>query len=298
LKADKSLQGFLSYAAAERGLSKNTVLSYGRDLGGFLSFLEGEGFSVGPLDFKREHITGFLEALRERGCSPATLSRHISSIRQFCRYLVIEGGRRDDPSENMESPKLWQRLPKALALSEIRQLLDGSGRKGKFALRDRAMLELMYSSGLRASEVIALKMQDVNTEAGFVRLTGKGSKERVVPAGFRAMTKLREYIAGLRPALFRKHRNSDYLFLTARGKPMTRQRLWQALRSLARSAGLPDISPHMLRHSFATHMLEGGADLRSLQKMLGHSDISTTQVYTRVSQDRARKVYREHHPRA
>ncbi len=287
------LSSFLVYLAVEKGLSKNTVESYGRDLGKLIGFLEQKG--IGPLGFSKEHIIDFLDELRGTGLSPATLGRHLSSIRAFCRYMVLEKIREDDPSENLENPRLWQRLPKALARDEIKNVLK-AGAGARCLARDRAMLELMYSSGLRATELTTLKLSDVNLEAGFLRIMGKGSKERVVPMAQKAAKSIKEYISGLRTKLLRG-RQSDYLFITGRGKPMSRQRLWQALKIYGREAGVA-LSPHMMRHSFATHLLEGGADLRSLQKMLGHSDISTTQVYTKVSQDRARKVYKEHHPRA
>lgn len=281
------------YLAVEKGLSRNTVESYGRDLGKFILFLEGAG--KGPLSFKKENIIDFLDELRSQGSSPATLARHISSVRGFSRYLVLESLRKDDPAENLDMPRQWQRIPKALGLTEVKKLLSVKpGRK--FDLRDCSMFELMYSSGLRASELINMKAEDVNLEAGFIRIMGKGSKERVIPAGARALAKLKEYLNTERPKLL-KGKNSDFLFITGRGKPMSRQRLWQALKVQGKQAGI-DLSPHMLRHSFATHMLEGGADLRSLQKMLGHSDISTTQVYTKISGDRARKVFKQNHPRA
>lgn len=281
------------YLAVEKGLSRNTVESYGRDLGKFILFLEGAG--KGPLSFKKENIIDFLDELRSQGSSPSTLARHISSVRGFSRYLVLESLRKDDPAENLDMPRQWQRIPKALGLTEVKKLLSVKpGRK--FDLRDCSMFELMYSSGLRASELINMKAEDVNLEAGFIRIMGKGSKERVIPAGARALAKLKEYLNTERPKLL-KGKNSDFLFITGRGKPMSRQRLWQALKVQGKQAGI-DLSPHMLRHSFATHMLEGGADLRSLQKMLGHSDISTTQVYTKISGDRARKVFKQNHPRA
>ncbi|MEJ2323245.1 MAG: tyrosine-type recombinase/integrase, partial [Nitrospirota bacterium] len=188
----------------------------------------------------------------------------------------------------------WEALPKALSVDEVRELLE-SGKNGRFVLRDSAMLELLYSSGLRVTELVSLKVSDVNFESGFLRVVGKGGKERVVPTSPRALRKVKEYMRELRPELL-KGRRSDYLFVTLRGRPMTRQRFWQTLKSYGALAGV-ELSPHTLRHSFATHMLEGGADLRSLQKMLGHSDISTTQIYTKVSMDRTKKVYSEHHPR-
>ncbi len=292
-----ALSDFLAYLAAEKGLSKNTLASYGRDLAGFLGFLEER--KTGPASFQKGHILDYIDELRQRGFSSASIARNISSIRGFSGYQVLSSLRDDDPAENLESPKLWQRLPKAVPLEEIKKVLGSrEGARARFGQRDAAMIELMYSSGLRVSELVGLKTADLNPEAGFVRVTGKGSRERVVPVSERTIRKLKDYMSGRREACLKGgKRRSDYLFLTARGKPMTRQRFWQTLRVYARAAGVA-ISPHVLRHSFATHMLEGGADLRSLQKMLGHSDISTTQVYTKVSLERARKVYKERHPRA
>lgn len=291
------LADFLAYLAAEKGLSKNTLASYGRDLGGFLRFLGAKG--VSPLSFRNSHIIEYMDELRSKGLSTATLARNISSIRGFSGYQVFSGLRGDDPARLLETPKLWQRLPKALPLEEIRKVLDSKeNAPARFWERDGAMIELMYSCGLRVSELVGLRTSDLHLDAGFVRVTGKGSKERVVPIGGRAVRRLKEYMAGAREKVLLKRRgHADFLFLTGRGAPMTRQRFWQTLKFYASMAGVK-LSPHMLRHSFATHMLEGGADLRSLQKMLGHSDIATTQVYTKVSMDRAKRVYKEHHPRA
>jgi integrase/recombinase XerD len=289
----RPLEEFAAYLAVERGLSRNTVESYCMDLGKFAAFLSSRGSDLSS--FSREDVVDFLDALRVQGLSVSSVSRTLSSIRGLCRYLLLRGRASEDPSENIPSPKKWETLPKALSRGDVRGLLK-SEPQSRLALRDTAMLELLYSSGLRVSELISLRVPDVNFEAGYLRVTGKGSKERVVPANPGALRKVKEYVRRLRPALL-KGRQSEYLFVTARGVPMTRQRFWQSMKSFGRAAGLR-ITPHTLRHSFATHMLEGGADLRSLQKMLGHSDISTTQIYTRVSMDRARKVYSQHHPRA
>jgi integrase/recombinase XerD len=287
------IHDFTAYLSVERGLAKNTVDSYSLDLAKFARHLEEQGKSLSS--FSKEDIVGLLESLRSKGMSAASLSRALSSIRGFSRYLLLRGVLHEDPAENLPTPRKWQTLPKALSQEEVRGLLGVEGRGG-LALRDAAMLELLYSSGLRVSELVMLKISDVNFEAGYLKVLGKGSKERVVPTHPRALESIRRYVDGLRTKLL-KGRHSDYLFVTARGKPMTRQRFWQALKSFGRAAGL-DLSPHTLRHSFATHMLEGGADLRSLQKMLGHADISTTQVYTRVTIEKARRDYAKHHPRA
>jgi integrase/recombinase XerD len=288
------IHDFTAYLSVERGLAKNTVDSYTLDLAKFARHLEERG-GKSLSSFEKEDIVDFLERLRFAGISVASLSRVLSSIRGFSRYLLVRGVLDEDPVENLPSPRKWQTLPKALSQEEVRGLLSVEVRGG-LALRDAAMLELLYSSGLRVSELVMLKISDMNFEAGYLKVMGKGSKERVVPTHTRALGSIRRYVDELRPKLL-KGRHSEYLFVTARGKPMTRQRFWQALKSFGEAAGL-DLSPHTLRHSFATHMLEGGADLRSLQKMLGHADISTTQVYTKVTIEKARRDHAKHHPRA
>ena len=293
MKGKTPLSAYMVYLAVEKGLARNTMDSYGRDLAKFIAFLEEAGQSA--LSFSKEHVLEFLDRMRGAGASAASMARHISSIKGFSRYLLLERLRKEDPTELLESPRLWQRLPKALPVEDMKKLLNEKPRKG-FHVRDTAMFALMYSSGLRVSELISLKVEEVNFQGGFLLIKGKGSKERAVPVNEKSLKMLRGYMENLRPK-FLKGRHSEFIFLTGRGRPMTRQRLWQALKSQAGRAGL-DMSPHVLRHSFATHMLEGGADLRSLQKMLGHSDISTTQIYTKVTLARSRKVYKQSHPRA
>jgi integrase/recombinase XerD len=288
-----ALKQFISYLSVERGLSRNTVASYSADLKGFFSFLEERGKSEPSLT--REDITDYLAKLREEGYSAASICRLISSVKGFAKFLITEKIISDDPTETLRNPKQWERLPKALTLDEIRKLFDTEIKSEIFG-RDLAMFELMYSSGLRVSEIISIRVNDINFEAGFLRVLGKGSKERVVPMNRRAGEKIKDYMRDLRPQLL-KNRQSPYLFLSTRGAPMTRQRFWQALKKLGGFAGLK-ITPHAIRHSFATHMLDGGADLRSVQKMLGHADISTTQIYTKVSAERLRSAYLDHHPRA
>lgn len=291
------LNEFLNYLSAEKGLSKNTVESYRLDLGKFQDFLSSkdEGFE----SFSKAGIIDFIERLRDEGYSIASICRFISSIRGLCKYLIIENIIKEDPSENLQAPKKWERLPKALTISEVRALLE-SGKHPVLdhpsAIRDFVMFELLYSSGLRVSELILLKLEDINFEAGFLRVLGKGSKERIVPVNLRSIERMKKYISLQRPEILKKKR-SPYLFVTNRGKPMTRQRFWQTIKKCGRKLGI-EISPHIMRHSFATHLLEGGADLRSLQKMLGHSDISTTQIYTKITTDRLKQAYSKHHPRA
>ena len=289
------LRDFLTYLSVEKGLSKNTIESYSIDLRKFQDFLlqNNKSFS----SFTRNDVVGFIETLRNEGYSISTTCRFISSIKGLCKYLIIENIIKEDPSENLQTPKRWEKLPKSLSVSEIRSFLELDTPIDKpTMIRDSVMLELLYSSGLRVSELVSLKVEDINLEAGFIRVLGKGSKERIVPVNLRAIGKLKSYLKKERLEILKK-RQSSYLFVTGRGRLLTRQRFWQAIKALGKKKGI-ELSPHTLRHSFATHLLEGGADLRSVQKMLGHSDISTTQIYTKVTTERLKKVYIKHHPRA
>lgn len=298
------LKSFLAYLSVEKGLSKNTIEAYCRDLTVFEGFLKSEDKALEK--FSRPDLVEFLSHLRKLNYSAASTCRFISAIKGLCKFLLIEKIIIEDPAANLQSPKKWDRLPKALSMDEIKEVLHTSkGPKTESGTlihkalnkRNSAMVELLYSSGLRVSELVGLKLQDINFEAGFLRVIGKGSKERIIPMNQRASEKIKSYIHESRPLFLKKQRLSGYVFVTGRGMPMTRQRFWQTIKACGKQAGF-DISPHTMRHSFATHLLEGGADLRSLQKMLGHSDISTTQVYTKVTTDRVKKVYNEHHPRA
>lgn len=289
------LKNFLIYLSVEKGLSRNTVESYSIDLRKFQKFLlsGNKGFAA----FSRVDIVDFIERLRDESYAISSICRFISSIKCLCKYLMIQNLIQEDPSETLQAPKRWERLPKALSISDVRSFLELSSSLTKpTMIRDGVMLELLYSSGLRVSELVSLKLEDIHLDAGFLRVLGKGSKERIVPVNTRAIEKLKAYMNRQRPEILKK-RLSTYLFVTGRGKPMTRQRFWQAIKTLGRRSGIK-LSPHTLRHSFATHLLEGGADLRSVQKMLGHSDISTTQIYTKVTTERIKKVYTKHHPRA
>ncbi|MFZ6017652.1 MAG: site-specific tyrosine recombinase XerD [Nitrospirota bacterium] len=286
------LKDFLTYLSVERGLSRNTVESYSGDLRKFEGFLSKRGKRVESA--LRSDIVDFIENLRS-DYSISSICRFISSIRGLYRYLLIEKIISADPSENLQTPKRWERLPRSLSISDVMALLE-TNVPDSTTIRDSAMLELLYSSGLRVSELVSLKLGDINFEAGFLRVIGKGSKERVVPVNPRAIEKIKKYIQEQRLNIL-KGRRSPYLFITKRGGPMTRQRFWQTIKIFGKRLGI-ELSPHTIRHCFATHLLEGGADLRSVQKMLGHSDISTTQIYTKVTTDRIKKIYAEHHPRA
>jgi integrase/recombinase XerD len=289
------LNNFLTFLSVEKGLSRNTIESYSTDLKKFHKFLLLNNKDL--ISFKRTDIVDFIETLRNEGYSISSICRFISSIKGFCKYLIIENIIKEDLTENIQAPKRWERIPKSLSVSEVKFFLESDKAIEKpLMMRNIVMLELLYSSGLRVSELVSLKVEDINLESGFIRVIGKGLKERIVPVNLRAIEKLRNYIKKERLEILKK-KESPYLFVTGRGRPMTRQRFWQALKSHGKKKGI-ELSPHTLRHSFATHLLEGGADLRSVQKMLGHSDISTTQIYTKVTTDRLKKVYTKYHPRA
>lgn len=295
------LDSFLNYLSIEKGLVRNTIVSYQRDLKAFEDFLSKRSKSLSR--FSREDIIEYIDMLREDH-SIASICRFMSSLRGLCKYLLLEKVMKEDPSENLQTPKRWERVPKAISIEEVRKVINTTtapiniNGKKVIALnfRNSVMVELLYSSGLRVSELINLKLKDINLEGGFIRVIGKGSKERVVPISRRTIERIKEYTRVYRGLLLGR-RVSDFLFTTSRGKAMTRQRFWQTLKVYGKQTGL-DLSPHILRHSFATHLLEGGADLRSVQKMLGHSDISTTQIYTKVTTERLKRVYKEYHPRA
>jgi integrase/recombinase XerD len=286
------IERFLNYLTVEKGLSSNTLDAYERDIRKFKAFLDKS--DTGIIGFSRNDLTDYLMYLRDSGNQSATLARNIAALRGFCKFMLLEGIIKEDPIENVSTPKGWKRIPKIVGIEEVSELLSKPSGK-KLSLRDRAMLEMLYSSGLRASEIIHIKMHDINFEAGFITVKGKGSKERVVPVHETALETVQQYISESRPDLLRD-RTSPYLFLAKGGKPMTRQRLWQLIKTYS-SVLSTAISPHTLRHCFASHLLDGGADLRALQKMLGHTDISTTQIYTKVTPERLKKVHKLHHPR-
>lgn len=286
------IERFLNYLTVEKGLSANTIEAYKNDMVKFTVYLEKTGTTI--TDFTKKNLISYLNHIRDSGCQTSTIARNIASVRGLCNFMVSEGITKENPVENLTTPKGWKYLPKILGVNDVISILE-KPRGKKLSLRDRTILEMMYSSGLRASEVINLKSGDINFEAGFITITGKGSKQRIVPINERAMSAIKKYLEELRPLLLKK-KTSPYLFLANGGKPITRQRLWQLINSY--SAGLPvKISPHTLRHCFASHLLDGGADLRALQKMLGHTDISTTQIYTQVVPEKLKKIHKEKHPR-
>ena len=289
------LRVFLDFLSVEKGLSANTVFSYERDVNKLFSFFRKEKISL--LDAEEEDLVRFIHQQSRAGLSARSLARAISSLRSFYKFLVIDGMVKKNPAVNLSSPKTWLALPKYLTVQEVESLLRQPDENDVRGIRDKAMLELLYATGLRVSELISLKPKDLNLEEGFLICLGKGNKERIVPIGGAASGVLRKYLDEARPKLLKEP--SDSLFLTYRGGAFTRQGFWKILKGYAKKAGLEQkISPHILRHSFATHLLEKGADLRSVQEMLGHADISTTQIYTSVSRERLKRIYNKAHPRA
>jgi len=287
---------FLSYLLLEKGLAKTTLESYSRDLLVYADFGERNGRSEVSVE-DGALILKHLIALRASGLGARSRARHLVAVRGFYRFLVREGVLGLDPSRGLDMPKTSLKLPDVLTVDEVRRLLNAPGSGRPTGVRDAAMLELLYAAGLRVSELVGLKVQDVHLDGGFVRVLGKGSKERVVPIGQYARDKILVYLGQARGRLTGT-RPSRFLFVARAGRPMTRQGFWKLLRGYARVAGLVrKVTPHSLRHSFATHLLEGGADLRAVQVMLGHADISTTQIYTHVAADRLREIHRRYHPR-
>ncbi|MDA8164708.1 MAG: site-specific tyrosine recombinase XerD [Desulfobacteraceae bacterium] len=289
------LDFFLQYLIAERRLAANTVGAYQADLSSFFDFLaQGAG---GVEEITSDRIREYLLHCRENGISNRSNARRVSALRAFFRFLHAEGRVPADPTRLLDLPKPGRKLPQVLTLPEVDRLLAAPAGHDPLALRNSAMLHLLYATGLRVSELVALPVAALHLTRGFVRILGKGSKERLVPFGEEARERLEAYLRLARPALLRR-RPSDFLFLTRRGRPMTRLRFWQIIRETALAAGIrAQISPHMLRHSFATHLLEHGADLRSVQLMLGHADIATTQIYTHVDSGRLKTVHQRFHPR-
>jgi integrase/recombinase XerD len=291
---DGALDDYIQHLRVERGLSKHTVEAYARDLLRFGAHLAEQNVSLDQVDEAR--VAGYLVTLSHDGLSARTQARALSAVRGFFRFLVQERRQPCDPAELLEGPRLLRKLPDILNQDEVLRLLEAPTGSKPNRVRDRAMLHTMYAAGLRVSELIELDLTDVNLEEGFVSPFGKGNKRRIVPIGSHARAAVVEYLAEVRPKW--AHPASRACFVTSRGKAMTRQSFWSLVKKYARAAGITKpISPHKLRHSFATHLLAGGADLRSVQTMLGHADISTTQIYTHISGDHLREMHRRYHPR-
>ena len=294
---DYLVDSYLHYLVVEKGLSRNTIESYGRDLRVFLDFVEGRGIRSFR-QVTRGDVLAFLKELQGRGLSVRSVSRALISLRGLFRFLLLEGHLEEDPVEEMEVPRPPRSLPHVLSLQEVERILEAPDPGTPLGVRDRAMLELLYATGMRVSELVGLPPEGVDIQVGFVRVKGKGDKERVIPIGEVARERLDIYLREGRPRLL-KGRESPYLFVNRQGRGLSRQGIWKLIKRYALQAGvLTPITPHTLRHSFATHLLERGADLRFVQVMLGHADIGTTQIYTHLNQEYLRKIYQQYHPRA
>jgi len=289
---------FLDYLQVECGLSANTRLAYGRDLRGLLTSLAEQGAALASL--QPTHLEGYLRWARKSRLAASSVARSIAAIRMFCRWLVLQRVLDRDVSQHVDSPRKWHRLPTVLDDASVRLLLDAARSNPRLGPRDYAMLALLYAAGVRASELTGLDVNDVNFSLGILRVLGKGSKERIVPAAQESLDAVNHYLAALRPALAaRSAQHTDRLFLSVRGKPLCRADVYDLVRKYVRQAALRGhVSPHTLRHCFATQMLTHGADLRSVQEMLGHADISTTQIYTHVDSSRLKAIHKKFHPRA
>lgn len=294
---DPLISGFLDHLSVERGLSANTLAAYRRDLARYEDHLR-RARPQGIKGATRKDVMDFLLRERDRGLSPVSVARELVAVRMLHRYLAAEGVLEGDVTEAIESPKLWKKLPGYLSQQEVTELIGSAEGEGPEEVRDRALLELLYASGLRASEVSGLTLDRIDLGAGSLRVVGKGSKERFVPVGRSARVRLDKYLTEVRPQ-WAASTSERAVFLTPRGKAMGRVAVWSVLRKAARKAGLAkNVYPHLLRHSFATHLLENGADLRVVQELLGHSDISTTQIYTHIEKNRLKSVHARFHPRA
>jgi len=288
---------FLDHLRVEKGLAVNTIEAYGRDVRRFVDFALVKGLTE-PKEVTRSIIMNQMLILSQNGVGARSRARSLSALKHFFNFLLKEGLIERNPAADLEAPRLGKALPQALSLAEVDLLMAAPGADTPGGLRDKAMLEVLYATGLRVSELIALPTGQVNLEAGYLRTMGKGSKERLVPLGDMAKSWVRRYLEDGR-GLFLNRTSSPYLFLSRRGTKMSRQYFWRKIKDYARTAGIrKKISPHTLRHSFATHLLERGADLRSVQMMLGHADISTTEIYTHVTRERLKKIHQTYHPRS
>jgi integrase/recombinase XerD len=287
---------YLGTLQSEQGASRNTLAAYRRDLADYLRFLASH--RLAPVAVEPDDVVSWLERLRARGLAPASVARRLSAVRGFHRHLLREGAVRRDPTEHLDTPRARRPLPRALSRESATRLVEAPDTRRPAGVRDRAVLELLYATGMRASECTGLRLEDLNLAAGYAICTGKGAKQRLVPVGAEALAWVHRYLGDVRPRATRR-RDCGRLFVNPRGGPLSRQSLWTLVRRAAATAGLPRrVSPHVLRHSFASHLLQGGADLRSVQAMLGHADISTTQIYTHLPTSALTRMYRQFHPRA
>jgi len=287
---------FLNYLSVERGLSHNTIVSYRGDLNYYIDFLKARAMDALSKTTKND-ITNFMFYQKDKGLAANSIARRLAAIKAFYRFLVRERILKANPASLIDSPKLWKKIPEVLSLNEVDALLGQPNIRNKQGVRDKAILETFYATGMRVSEAVNLKLDNVNLDIGFLRCIGKGNKERVIPVGKKAAASLKRYLEVSRPQLLKK-KESEFLFLSRFGKKISRQSLWKLIKKYAKTARIKKpMRPHILRHSFATHLLERGADLRSVQEMLGHSDISTTQIYTHINKERLKTIHRMFHPR-
>jgi len=292
------ISAFMDYLNFEKGLSPNTQAAYRRDLEKFVQFLKAKELSSDPAGITKQQVLSFLSWQLDHDAAFSTLARSLSSLKTFYKFLILENYVTANPTQDLETPKVKRKLPIILTIEEVDRLMEQPNVMLPLGLRDRAMLELMYGTGIRVSEMLSLQIEDVNPTAGFLRCFGKGRKERIIPVNQTSLDWIQRYIARARNSLLR-NQGGRTLFLNAHGRPMTRQGFFKILGNYAEKAELKhEVTPHTLRHSFATHLLENGADLRAVQEMLGHADISTTQIYTHLTKSRLREVYQQYHPRA
>ncbi|HEX5273184.1 MAG TPA: site-specific tyrosine recombinase XerD [Gemmataceae bacterium] len=293
----EDLTAFRNYMTAERGMAKNTVLAYGRDLDRFAGWVAGGGLDDYLRPTLRE-LANYLGHLRDEQLAPPSVARHLVALKMFYRFLRIEERTDESTVELLSSPTLWERIPQVLSPDNVEKLLAAPQAGDRFFLRDRALLETLYATGSRASEVVGLRLEDVYLDSSFLKCHGKGNKQRVVPLGRPALAAIRAYLGDQRPGLTRAAADAPWVFVSRGGRALTREMLWVIVKKYVRRAGLnPRVSPHTLRHSFATHLLSGGADLRTVQELLGHANIRTTQMYTHVDRERLRAVHKKFHPR-
>ena len=293
---EEYIDQFIDFMEVERGVSSNTIQSYRRDITKFINYLRKEKKDITTAS--REDVTDFMKDLKRKGLSGASIARNLAALKTFWKFLAMERVVPENVAAVIETPKTWKTIPDVLNRQEVERLLKTPSRRGAASIRDKAILELMYATGLRVSEVKGLKKANANLEAGFVKCSGKGGKERIVPLGGVACEAVGKYLENARQKLAKKV-GDEHLFLSKLGKSLSRQSIWKMIKKYAKEAGIKKhITPHTLRHSFATHLLEGGAELRGVQEMLGHADISTTQIYTHINKDKLKKVHEKYHPRA
>ena len=290
------IESFLNYLSVERGLAKNTIISYREDLNSYAGFLNRHSIDTLSKTTKND-VINFMLYQKDKGLAANSVARRLAAIKVFYRFLARERILKTDPTSLIDSPKLWKKIPETLTYNEVEALLSQPNIRDKQGIRDRAILETLYATGMRVSEAVNLKLDNVNLDIGFLRCIGKGNKERVIPIGAKAINSLKRYLSLSPPQLLKK-KESEFLFLSRFSKKISRQSLWKILKRYAKEARIKKpIRPHILRHSFATHLLERGADLRSVQEMLGHTNISTTQIYTHINKDRLKTIHRMFHPR-